>query len=108
MQEYRLSKELIDQWQYYGFVIRYTNNKTNDIEIKSNNASLYFDRLSEYNLFTLTTNLSMNEEILKLCYKTLIYLNDIKRTNNNEETNATKVIWYEGDKEVVEEINSNI
>ena len=104
MKDYKLSADLVNQWQFYGFAIRYSNNKTSDIEISSKEASLYFDRINEYSLFTLTTNLSMKEEILKLCYKTLTYLNDIKRENNEEETKATKITWYDGDEEIVEEI----
>jgi len=104
MKDYKLSKELIDQWQFYGFVIKYTNNDTNDVVIENDSCSLYFDRLSPNHLFNLTTNLSMREEVVKLAYKTLVYLNDLKRENNTEETNATKITWYDGDKEIVEEI----
>jgi hypothetical protein len=108
MREYKLSKELIDQWQYYGFCIKYVNNETDDIVIENDSCSLYFDRLSVNNLFTLTTNLSMREEIVKLAYKTLVYLNDIKRENNDEQVNVTKVTWYDGDEEIEEEIGDDI
>lgn len=108
MQEYKLSKELTDKWQYYGFVIKYVKNDTNDITIENNFYSLYFDRLSINHLYTLTTNLSMREEILKLSTKTLIYLNNLKRQENNEQVNATKVIWYDGDNEIEEEISEDI
>ena len=88
MKEYKLSKELINKWQYYGFVIKYVNNDTDDIVIENDSCSLYFERLSVNHLYTLTTNLSMGEEVVKLAYRTITYLNDIKREKNNEETNA--------------------
>ena len=108
MKEYKLSNELFNQWSYNGYSIKYLNNKTDDIEIKNINCSLYFDRFNEYSFFTLTTNATMNEEIVKLAYKTLVYLNNIKRENNDEQVNVTKITWYDGDEEIVEEIDPNI
>lgn len=108
MKDYKLSKELIDQWQYYGFCIKYVNNDSNDIVIENDSCSLYFDRLSPNHLYTLTTNLSMREEVVKLAYKTISYLNDLKRANNSEQVSATKVTWYNGDEEIEEEQDDEI
>lgn len=102
--EYKLSKELTDAWQNNGYTIKYTHNENDDFSVENKSSTIYFERYTPNHPYNAITNGVIKKEIAKLIYKTISYMDSLKEEENEEQTNATKVIWYDGDREIEEVI----
>ena len=94
MNEYVLTETLTRLWEFLGFKIKYQKNETSDIVMEGSRGCIYFDRYNTSSFFSLTTNVTMSEDIVKAAYATLIILNKkVAEANKGTETEDNGLGW---------------
>lgn len=88
-----LPDNFINNWSYLGFTVRYVHNDTSDITLKSNRDEIYIDRFNKNQLFSVTTNITFNEEVAAALAYTLKYLNNLVRKEKELRDRENEVIW---------------
>lgn len=94
-----LPDNFINNWSYLGFTVRYVHNDTSDITLKSNRDEIYIDRYNENQLFSVTTNITFNEEVAAALAYTLKYLNNLVRKEKDLEDQKREVVWTDNTSE---------
>lgn len=97
--KFLLPDNFINNWSYLGFTVRYVNNDTSDITLKSNRGEIYIDRYNENQLFSVTTNITFNEEVAAALAYTLKYLNNLVRKEKDLEDQKHEVVWTDNTSE---------
>ena len=97
--KFLLPDNFINNWSYLGFTVRYENNDTSDITLKSNRGEIYIDRYNENQLFSVTTNITFNEEVAAALAYTLKYLNNLVRKEKDLEDQKHEVVWTDNTSE---------
>lgn len=78
-----LSVRLIEEWKSLGLKVKFINNDTQDVVVENDVYCIYFDRLNKSKPYAMTTNSTLQTEVVKLCYLTLKELNDILYHEND-------------------------
>lgn len=94
MNEYVLTETLTRLWEFLGFKIKYQKNETSDLVMEGSRGCIYFDRYNTNSFFSLTTNVTMSEDIVKAAYATLVVLNKkVVEANKVTETEDNGLGW---------------